>query len=183
MQCEVHDYFNNPSHTWIYLCSKKNKKTRLKVFTVFIKQLVPKHLHNKHPSEHEAGLETNPRAQTKLTSPQTNFTSRRTKALEKFSYKHDGVSSHSYMNIFQLICEDHMVLFSNKNEDERTHCPGVELQSSMEAAYIYLKSSMWSRKQSNNNNSKRRLGGQTAKSIWLSNILMEEQIFPLTLMR
>lgn len=83
---------------------------------MFIKQLVPKHLHNEHPSEHEVGLETNP-------TPEMNSTSRRTKALEKWSYKNDGVSPHSHMNVSQLICDDHMVLFSNKNKDERTHCP------------------------------------------------------------
>lgn len=129
------------AHEYIF-AQRKTRKQGSKVFTVFIKQLVLKHLHNKHPSEHEAGLETNPRAQTKLTSPQKRFTSRRTKALEKLSYKHDGVSSHSHMNIFQLICDDHVVLFSDKNKDERTHCPRVELQSSMEAVYIHLKSSV-----------------------------------------
>lgn len=35
VRCEVHDYFNNASHTWIYLCSKKNKT---KSIYVFIKQ-------------------------------------------------------------------------------------------------------------------------------------------------
>lgn len=56
----------------------------------------------------------------------------------------------------------------------------AELQSSMEAVYIYLQFSTWPRKQSNNNNS--RLERQTARNMWLSNILVEEQIFPLTLM-
>lgn len=58
----------------------------------------------------------------------------------------------------------------------------VELQSSMEAVYIYLKFSTGSRRQSNNNNSKRRLEEQTARSMWLSSISLKEQIFPLTLM-
>lgn len=99
------------THEYISVLRKNKTES---IYSVY--KTVPKHSHNKHPSEHEARLETNP-------SPQKNFTSRRTKALEKLSYNHDGVSPHSYMNIFQLICDDHMVPFGNKNKDERTHCP------------------------------------------------------------
>lgn len=53
----------------------------------------------------------------------------------------------------------------------------VELQSSMEAVHIYLNFSTWLREKSNNNISKRRLEGQTARNMWLSNVLVEEQIF------
>lgn len=107
----------------ISLLKEKQENKTKSIYSVYKTVSAKTLIYNKHPSEHEAGLETNPRAQTKLTSPQKSFTSRRTKALEKLSCKHDGVSPHSYMNIFQLICDDHRVLFSNKNKDERTHCP------------------------------------------------------------